>query len=538
MRPEYKVRRTYLGDGATSIYTIDFKVVDKEDLLAIHTDATGDIVWNVRATDTSYFTTTLSPDTLSGQVTLINPLPLNHVLILLLADDNPIQPAKFETNDKYTMKKIENTFDVLSGQIQRLHYLSERSIKFPEKIINAIGEMGEITDESVPVFSYDPGPKSWSVRVATTADFKGDQGDKGDTGEFDNFSVVGELEYDDPTPMSVTNTGTATNAILDFILRKGPKGDTGNSTVLVTVDTTLPNDAIGGEGDMWFLISNGDPDNGNVYQKTGGTYTLKGNIMGPAGGVNSIDTEQGDLVYAFSGYSARFNQAFNSTSLRDTLSKILNFAYLGPLVTLNSNIGTGPYEKGQAITAINFTAAVTKRSNNIEQVEFLEGATVLDTQTSGGAIPNGGNSTYSWTGSITDTTTFTARVTDESGGGGPSTVSGTRTFNYVFAYHHGVGATGLNAVQIAALTKVVSTPSASQVLNYTLAVGQVPYFAYPNSLSALTQITDENGFDVTSSWTSRSVVITNTHGQSATYRVYEFNNPAGAANTTFYTFKR
>ena len=66
----------------------------------------------------------------------------------------------------------------------------------------------------------------------------------------------------------------------------------------------------------------------------------------------------------------------------------------------------------------------------------------------------------------------------------------------------------------------------------------VPYFAYPNSLSALTQITDENGFDVTSSWTSRSVVITNTHGQSATYRVYEFNNPAGSANSTFYTFKR
>ena len=107
MRPEYKVRRTYLGDGATSIYTIDYKVVDKEDLLAIHLDDNGDIVWNVRATDTSYFTTTLSPDTLSGQVTLINPLPLNHVLILLLADDNPIQPAKFETNDKYTMKKID-----------------------------------------------------------------------------------------------------------------------------------------------------------------------------------------------------------------------------------------------------------------------------------------------------------------------------------------------------------------------------------------------------------------------------------------------
>ena len=140
----------------------------------------------------------------------------------------------------------------------------------------------------------------------------------------------------------------------------------------------------------------------------------------------------------------RPNQAFNSTSLRDTLSKILNFAYLGPQVTLNSNISTGPYEKGQAITAINFTAAVTKRSNNIAQVEFLEGATVLDTQTSGGAIPNGGNSTYSWSGSITDTTTFAARVTDESGGGGPSTASGTRTFNYVFAYYHGVGATGLS----------------------------------------------------------------------------------------------
>ena len=98
MRPEYKVRKSYLGDGATDVYTFDFKIVEKQHLLVLHVDNLGDIVWQVRATDTTYFTTTLNSTLTGGSITLVADLPLNHMLLMLLADDEPLQEAKFAAN--------------------------------------------------------------------------------------------------------------------------------------------------------------------------------------------------------------------------------------------------------------------------------------------------------------------------------------------------------------------------------------------------------------------------------------------------------
>lgn len=536
MRTEYNVREVYLGNGVTTEFTFDFKLLNVEHLLVLKIDDQGDTVWTTRANDTTYFTTVRNFGNVGGKVTLTAPLENGFTLGLLLADDEPTQPTKFTFDGHLKMSDLENTFDILSGQIQRIRYLLDRSIRLPENFTEAFQtELAEVIDESVIVFDKI----NSRVSLVPRTDFKGDKGDQGETGQFDAMTVTGELEYDDPTPMSVNNVGTATNAILEFILRKGPQGEKGESVDLITVSTDLPDDLIGGNGDVWIVLDDLKPEHGNLYQKIAGTYALKGNIKGPAGGVNSIDTEQGDLVYNPSGlYSARFNKIITATNLRDIITEVYDIQYVGPAVTLTSNIGVGPYEKGQAITAINFTAAVVRKSNDIAQVEFLQGASVLDTQTSGGAIPSGGNSAYAWAGSITDTTSFTARVTDVSGGGGPTTATGTRTFSYIYAYYHGAGNTGLNAAQIAALTKVVATPSANQRIDYTLTVGQVPYFAYPVSVGAINQITDENGFDVTSSWTITTKVLTNTYGLTASYYCCEFNNPAGANNSTFYTFRR
>ena len=59
------------------------------------------------------------------------------------------------------------------------------------------------------------------------------------------------------------------------------------------------------------------------------------------------------------------------------------------------------------------SAAVGKVLNDIAEVRFYQNpSTLLDTQTSGPAIPNGGTNTYSWSGSFADTTSFRAEVDD------------------------------------------------------------------------------------------------------------------------------
>lgn len=532
MAVNYEIAKVqYLGDGTLKTYTFPFKINNDDDIrISIRDTSTG----NIEALALNYdYSVSFERHKLGGSITLINELESAKQLTIFF-DPEFHQDATFKNQGTYYPETHENALDRLT---QYMHSLKERF-----KSVMSF-DTAELIDPDLPtprpnhalMVKADGSGLEWVERSV----FKGDQGDEGPSGTIDALAVVGEVEYEDGTPMSVTNVGTPQNAILEFVLRKGPKGEKGESVEMIKTSEDLPDNGYGGNGDIWIVLDDAKPEHGNLYQKELGNWEYKGNIKGPAGGVNSIDTEQGDLVYDPSGlFSARFNKIITATTLREVIAEVYDIQYVGPAITLTSNIGVGPYEKGQAITAINFTAAVVRKSNDIAQVEFLQGASVLDTQTSGGAIPSGGNSIYNWTGSITDTTSFTARVTDVSGGGGPTTATGTRTFSYIYAYYHGAGNTGLNAAQIAALTKVVATPSANQRIDYTLTVGQVPYFAYPVSVGAINQITDESGFDVTSSWTITTKVLTNIHGLTASYYCCEFNNPAGSANSTFYTFKR
>ncbi len=246
-----------------------------------------------------------------------------------------------------------------------------------------------------------------------------------------------------------------------------------------------------------------------------------------------------DEDYILEGYSSRFSEYIGPTEgLLDTLNTIFAFAYLPPVANL-SGTGYGTVrEKGDPVTALTLSANIVKRSDPIKEVRFYQNpSTLLDTQTSGGAIPNGGNSTYNWTGSFSDTTVFRVEVDDTGATGGPSTVTATATYNFVYPYFVGAGAPGASAATIAAMTKrvILSTPTRAE--NITASNGQVFYFAYPNSYGALTSITDENGYEVISDWTSSTKTFSALDGSSQTYRVYEFKNPV-VANTYNFLFKR
>lgn len=567
MRTTATVIEKYLGNGSLADYSYPFKCVNTAQIRVVISDDDNELIHSGFGVDGVFvINITKGPKNVGGTIHLGAPLANDYNLAIYFTDDLPTQEVPLGNSGKWTLGGLEEMFDKLTGQTARLFSFLKNQV--PSVSEDYLGDFHntpfEPTKKGVLGFNNDGD----DFKTYEFGEFIGP------AGRIENAQLDTEIEYTDPNPMAVTNVGTAEHADLRFTLRKGraatinvgtittvdpddpadvrnvgdtsdaifdfdlPKGEKGESTVLVTAEPLAPDDNIGSDGDIWIDTGFSPATKGDLYQRISGVYTLKTNIMGPAGGVNSIDTEQGDLLYAFSGYSARFSEAFNGTSLRDTISKILKFSYLPPQVSLTSNVGVGPYEKGFAITAINFTASVTKRSEDIEEVVFRQGGTILDTQTSGGAIPNGGNSTYSWSGSIVDTTSFQADVTDDSLGGGPTTVTGTRTFNYVFAYFRGPGAPGLAGAGVAGLTKEIISSTADKTVTYVMTIGDVPYFAYPTSYGALTVINDSNGFDVTGSFTRTTKSITNTHGETTNYYVYEHNNPWGINETTTFRFRR
>ena len=239
--------------------------------------------------------------------------------------------------------------------------------------------------------------------------------------------------------------------------------------------------------------------------------------------------------YARAGFSARFNEAFESTDLADTLDKILKLQYTAPTISLASSPSNSLREKGTVVSSITLNATVTKRSDPIATVRFYRAGTLIHTEAS--PTPNGGVVSHTHNTAFSDTITFTAQVVDNGATGGPSTITSSNlTHTFVYPYYYGVGSAGLTGAQIASLTKDVRSSSASVAVT-TSPTGQHFYFAYPAAYPALTSILDANGFETISGYTVRTVNITGLDGTSQSYRVYESTLPTTQVNFTN-TYKR
>jgi hypothetical protein len=240
----------------------------------------------------------------------------------------------------------------------------------------------------------------------------------------------------------------------------------------------------------------------------------------------------------FEGFSARFNEAWSSDGVEDTFAKIIKIQYTAPLVSLSAS-GSGTIrEKGDDVTASTLAATVTKRSDPIAKIEFfLNNVTIPGATFEPPSNPLSGTQNFSWTGSFDDNVTFKVEVTDNGDTGGPSTVSASIGFTFVYPYYYGAANPGLSASGVSGLTKSIITSNANLNRIFTTASGNVYYFAYPASYGALTSILDENGFETFGDWTLRTENIAGLNGTPVSYRIYEFNNPV-VAGTTNYTFKR
>jgi hypothetical protein len=261
-------------------------------------------------------------------------------------------------------------------------------------------------------------------------------------------------------------------------------------------------------------------------QESSGTGLPEG---GDAGNFLQKDSaDDGDASWvsgAFSGYSSRFSEQFDTDNLRETLLQILDFSYLAPQISLTSSVSTAVREKGTSVSPVPLTAATTKRSDDITSVTFYKNGVLVNTVAS--PNPDGGNESYTDVAGFSDTTTYFARVSD----GTTEVQSSTLTFTEVYPYYYGVGAPGLTAAQVAALTKSVMAESTDVSFDFSPS-SQVYYFAYPAAYGTLTSILDDNGFETISDWTLRVENITGLDGNPVSYNIYEFNNLTTQTNFT------
>ena len=595
-RQTYDPKQTYVGTGSLATYSFDFKITSKSQLLVVVVNVAGIEVFRVSGADTTFLSlVTIGAN--GGSVTLAANLPAGAKLALIQNDDEPTQISEFANKKTFDTRFLEAAFDWISGPVQALALKAKRAFKIhetdDENTFDATFPPG-MTDpaNAKRTFAINPtsnglilGPTTDTIdgAVASAAAALAAAAAAEDSAElavesaesaavseanttfyanlflFDEFIQVDDTD----SPVSATNDGSlyladdsdgsitfnlpALNTVDEnwkiAIIKQSPSANVLNvnpvgADTIVNSPTFVANER--GIGVVFFKET---PTNwGARYfaftESTGINPLPPGGDTGAVLVKNSptdFDVEFDDME--FEGYSARFNTNWYSKGLRSTIEMILNLTYLGPLIASFSGSSNILREKGASVSNITLTVDVTKRSNPIARIRFLQGATVI-ADNNPPAQTGSGTTSNLYATAFSDTRTFTVEVTDEVvGGDGGAVVTSNVTYNFVYPYYDGAAVPGRTAAQVAALNKRIITSNANINRAFTTVDGDVYYFAYPASYGNLVSILDENGFENISSFTKRVENITGLDGNAVSYNIYESNNPVLAGSTNF-TFKR
>lgn len=586
-RPEYKPKQIFVGTGDLNAYTFDFKITHKSHLLVIAVDDQGEEYERVRGDDLVFLSdVTFDPIDGGGTVTLQVDLPPLHNLIVLLANDEPTQDYEFRNKTSFTLRRFEDALDAVAGVIQRLTYRAKQSFRLhdldneetfstqlPPGIteqksrvfqVNATGdglEFGPHTDEIANAQQYALDAKGYAdqsqIHAGEAEEFKDIAEDAANEAQYLLFNGTGNIATAD-SPVTLNN-GTYNNKIIsvnandgDIVINLDPIGvyteyfkvqfmrtdDSANTVTIIpngaeTIDL-LPDFTL--NKGVVVILSIGSPVNWIkkfIGVSSGGSSLPSAGAAGDY--LESDGTEAKWTSGIFEGFSARYGQALSLPTVRDALLWIFNFSYLGPQVSLSATGSSGVKEKGVPVTSSTLTASVTKRSTAISRIQFfLNGVSINDNNPP--ANTGSGNTSYAWTGSFSDTSTFRADVTDVTdGANGPTTASSSVTFTFVYPFFWGASAPD---AAVGDLTKQVVANSNNRNVGYSGLAGQKFYYAFPSSYGDLTSIKDENNFEVLGSFTKKSKTWTAADSATVTYTIYELTSPLGVSLSTNFTFIR
>lgn len=208
-------------------------------------------------------------------------------------------------------------------------------------------------------------------------------------------------------------------------------------------------------------------------------------------------------------------ETFEDVPLKEMITRIL-YPYVAPVVTCSTSPTGGLKHKGTTVNNVVVTASVTKKSKKITNVKILkDGATVQEFTDE---ILTGSAQKQTTVATVNANCTFKASASD-----GESTItSGGVTFQFVNPYYIGIldaSVANPTSEQITNLEEILAIPG-NVSKNFASIASQRVCIALPAGW-VLKSIIDPNGFDITASYTKKTIsVTTKTGGVTENYNVY------------------
>lgn len=242
---------------------------------------------------------------------------------------------------------------------------------------------------------------------------------------------------------------------------------------------------------------------------------------------NIIFDNDMNVVTGLGGIKAGDN--LNGLTLKDVVNKLL-FPYVAP--TISASLTYSPsgslFEYGQIVSIISVNGNVTKKSEAITSIKFLENSTVLNEITDG--IGASGSYKHAFETPIQITTNlsnsrFRFSVTDATNKTYTCNTSG---FSFCYPFYYGIVDENYSISNIInSLTKKIETKG-TKAYTYTTN-NQCMVIAYPKAYGTLTKITDPNNFDVTGTFAVSELIVNCLDDTNQAYYVY-INNASTVSN--------
>jgi hypothetical protein len=214
----------------------------------------------------------------------------------------------------------------------------------------------------------------------------------------------------------------------------------------------------------------------------------------------------------------------SNLSVQDVLTKLL-FPYIAPIVSASIVKSTNKSicEYGENITLTGINGNVTKKSDKITSVTFLDSTTILKQFTTN--VENGGSFNYNFTtpviiSSNLSSTRFRMMVTDISGN---NTYASTSSITFCYPYYFGVVEENqeITSDLFNNFTKKIETKG-NKSNSYTTN-NQCMIIAYPKTYGTLKKILDQNSFDVTNTFIRSEINVVGLDKTSQQYYIYKNN---------------
>ena len=194
----------------------------------------------------------------------------------------------------------------------------------PQGVAGPIGPQGLPGANGAPGAKGDPGPQG-PVGLQGEKGAQGETGPQGDPGKAATIKIGLVSQGEPDTLPSVVNSGTDTDAIFDFVIPKGEKGDIGNVGPQGERGPIGPQGIPGNAATIRVgMVSQGDPDTPPIIRNVGTDTDAVLNFIIPKGEKGDTGPQGPQGLQGFSGNAATIQIGSVSQGEPDTVPIVTN----------------------------------------------------------------------------------------------------------------------------------------------------------------------------------------------------------------------